>query len=119
MAGLKFTTDADTATLLKLAFRRAEEMGFAVTEMGNLSLRIRRGSLLLGIFTNLIVAYCDFELSVEEYDDANEVVLEWESPWWLGVVGVARTKGRAKELMKNLRDEVALRGSRIFDDKEF
>jgi hypothetical protein len=119
MAGLKFTTDADTATLLKLAYRRAQEMGFAVSETGNMSLRIRRGNLLLGIIMNPVVAYCDFKLSVEEYDDANEVVLEWESPWWIGVVGVARTKNQAKELMKNLRDEVSLRGSRIFDEKEF
>ena len=106
MAGLKFTTDTDVATLPKLAARRAQEMGYRVVETGPQSLRLQRGNLLLSLVANPFATYCNFRLAIETFGKANEVALEWDTPWWMGMLGVSSTKKAATELMQRLREEV-------------
>jgi hypothetical protein len=119
MAGLKFTTDLDAESLYKIAYRRAQDMGFTVREAGESAFTAKSGNMALSIAVGALSVYCDFRLSIEEYDDGNELVLERNTPWWTGMIGVSRVKNRANELMKNIKDEVELRGGRILREKEF
>jgi hypothetical protein len=115
MAGLKFTTDLDAESLYKVAFRKAQDLGYTVREAGPAAFTAQMGNVATSVLTG---AYCDFRLSVMEYDDGNELVLERNAAWWTGTIGVSRVKSRAKDLMKSVKDEIAHRGGKILGEKE-
>jgi hypothetical protein len=117
MPGLKFTTNLDAESLFKSAFRRAQDQGYTVRATGDRAFAATSGNMALSVLA--VSSYCDFRVSVEKYDDGNELVLERNSPWLLGAVGVGRVKSKAQELFKNLKDEVAQRGGQIRNEKEF
>jgi len=116
MPGLKFTTKLDAESLYKIAFRRAQDLGFTVRSIDDRAFSAISGSAAMTVVGK---AYCDFRIDVEEYDDGNELVLERNAPWWTGVIGISRVKSIAKDLFKCIKDEIELRGGKIEREKEF
>ena len=116
MAGLKFTTNLDADALYKLAFRRAQNLGYTVRAAGDQAFTAASGSVALSVLA--VSSYCDFRVSVEKYADGNELILERNTPWLLGVIGVARVKNKANDLMKNIKADVVQQGGRVLQEKE-
>jgi hypothetical protein len=119
MPGLKFTCDLDAEALYKIAFRRAQDLGFTVRAADDRAFVATSGSLPLSFVVGAFVAYCDFRVDVEEYEDGNELVLERNTPWWAGMIGVSRVKAKANQLVQNIKDEVELRGGKVTREKTF
>src|SRR3954452_23411583 len=117
MPGLKFTTNLDGETLHKLAFRRAQDLGYTVRATSDRVFSATMGNVALSVLA--LASRCDFRVSVESYDDGNELVLERNSPWFLGTIGVARVKSNANDLFKAIKEEVLKRGGKITNEKEF
>jgi len=117
MPGLKFTTNLDGETLFKLAFRRAQDMGYTVRATGERAFSATMGNVALSLLA--LSSHCDFRISIEAYDDGHELVLERNSPWLLGAIGVARVKSNARDLCQGIKDEVAARGGKVTNEKEF
>ena len=117
MPGLKFSTNLDADSLYKLAFRRAQDAGYTVRDLGNNAFSATMGSMALSVLA--VSSYCDFRLSVEKYGDGNELVLERNSPWMLGKIGVARVKAKADALFRNIKEETVVRGGKVISEKEF
>jgi hypothetical protein len=119
MAGMRFTTTAPAETVIDVAFRQARDLGFAVQEIDDLRLRARRGNLALSIVLGAFIAYCDFRLQLREYDEDNELSIEWSTPWWTGLIGVGRSKGHARKLMTAIGDVLEVKDFEVFDNKEY
>ena len=117
MAGLKLVTDLDANSLLKLAYRAAQDHGFSVAKIADDRFSAKRGNALFGLAA--ISAHCDFIISVETYDKEAELVLERNSPWWTGAIGVSRVTNRAQDLMKTFGEAVRLAGRRVIRETEF
>ena len=69
MPGLKFTTDLDAGALYKIAFRRAQDMGYTVRAIDDRSFTAAMGNAALSVVAGAFVAYCNFRVAVEAYDD--------------------------------------------------
>ena len=119
MPGLKFTTDMDADALYKIAFRRAQDLGYTTRGLGDNAFAATMGNMPLSVVVGAFVAYCDFRVDIEEYEDGNELVLERNTPWWTGMIGVSRVKSKALELVNHIKDEVNLRGGKVKREKEF
>ena len=119
MAGIKLVTDMDAKLLFKIAFREAQDKGFAVEKIGDRRFTARKSSMAVSILLGAFVAYCDFVVAVEDYDHETELVLERNSPWWTGVIGVHRVKSWATDLVKTIGDSIEDAGNRVIREKEF
>lgn len=119
MAGMRFTTDLDAKQLYKLAMRRADRMDFAIRETDRYAFAAESGSLPLSIFLGAFIAYCDFHVSVGEFEGDNELTLERNNPWWTGLIGISRVKTRASELLMKIKDDVEDAGGRILAEEDF
>jgi hypothetical protein len=117
MAGLKFTTNLDADALYKLAFRRAQNQGYTVRAIDDRAFSAVSGNTALSVLA--ISTRCDFRVSVEPYDDGNELVLERNHPSLLGVIGVARVKGKAQGLFRSIADDVVQQGAQVMNEREF
>ena len=117
MPGLKFTTNLDGEALYKIAFRRAQDSGYTVRTTGDRAFAATMGNMALSILA--VSSYCDFRIGVEKYDDGNELVLERNSPWLLGTIGVARVKSNLQDLCKSIKEEVVQRGGKVTNEKDF
>jgi hypothetical protein len=119
MAGFKLLTDLDAGKLYKVARRVARDMEFAVDTRGDYAFGAGKGNLVLSIVLGAFIAYCDFHVTVEEDDHASELIIERNNPWWTGMIGVKRTKNRAKELADAIADAIEDEGGRVLKEKEF
>src|SRR5262245_59137432 len=97
MSGQKLLTNLDADTLFKTAFRRAQNMGYTVREVGPRAFSAQSGNILTKM---LMASHCDFRIDVETYPDGNELVLERNTPLLSGVLVRGRIKGLAADLMK-------------------
>ena len=119
MAGVKFVADMTPEDLHQLARHVAKETGFAVHASGGLSFEAKMGNFTLSMIVGAFVAYCDFKVEVDAYDDGAELVLTRNTPWWTGAIGISRTKSWAKTLGDNIKKEVERSGYRVVKEKEF
>jgi len=120
MAGSKFVTDMPPEDLHKLARHVAKETGFACHASGGLSFEAKRGNFALSLLVGAFVAYCDFKIVVEPYDDDSaELILTRNSAWWTGAIGVGRTKSWATTLIDNCKKEVERSGYHVLKEKDF
>jgi hypothetical protein len=119
MAGFKLQTDLGSERVIKLARRVARDLEFSVQTRDDYSFGATKGNLILSIFVGAFIAYCEFEVSVEDDDDGCELIIERNSPWWTGIIGVKRTKNRAQELADAIGDAIEDAGGRVFGEKEF
>lgn len=122
MAGTKLLTKLDAKTCLKLAWRAAQDLGYSLTPIEDCSkcFTATKGSALLSVFTGPFSPHCVFEVSVNEYSDANEVVLVKNQPWVItGSAGVAKVNRQADDLMQAIGCAIEKAGGAILERKEF
>src|SRR5262245_45977844 len=103
MPGIKLLTKLDTQTCLKAAYRAAQDLGFSLTPIneGLRQFTASKGSVLFSMIAGSFSPHCRFEISTPSYPDANEVVLERNSPWLLtGSSGNTKVKQQADDLMQ-------------------
>jgi hypothetical protein len=119
MAGLKFVVNMPPEDLHQLARHVAKENGFAVHPSGGMSFEAKRGNFALSVVAGALVAYCDFKVVIDPYDDGAELILTRNSPWWTGAIGVNRTKNWAQSLADWIKKEVERSGYQVLKEKEF
>ena len=118
MAGFKIVTDLDVEDAFKIARRVAKGLGFVVERTDDLAFSARKGNLALSIFLGALIAYCDFQVYLEDHNGKTEVVIERNKPWWTGWIGLNRVKNAAKELATAVADDLEHQGGRILKEKE-
>jgi hypothetical protein len=122
MPGIKLLTKLDAGTCLKLAWRAAQDLGFTLTPLGAEVKRFTatKGNALLGMLAGAIAPYCAFNISIEAYPDANEIVLEKNSPWLTGgKIGVGKIDQQAEALLSEITRAIEREGSAVVGRKEF
>ncbi len=123
MAGLKLLTKFDAQTCLKVAWRKAQDRGYRLPPLEECAKRFTatKGSALVSMIAGPFAATpCVFQISVEEYGDANEVVLEKNKPWLVsGAAGVSKVNQQAEELMSAIACAIEKEGGTILERKEF
>ena len=122
MPGIKLLTKLDPHTCLKAAYRAAQDLGFSLTPIDDASRRFTatKGNVLVSIIAGPFAPHCHFEISTAAYADANEVVLEKNTPWLTtGAVGVGKVKKQADDLMQAIAAGIEKEGGTILDRKEF
>ena len=124
MPGIKLLTRMDPATCLKLAWRTAQDLGYSLTptpltECAK-SFTAQKGTLFFSMLAGPFAPHCHFRIFVESYSDANELVLEANTPWLTtGAVGVSRVRQRADELMQAVGCAIEKDGGTVVARKEF
>lgn len=116
MAGQKFLSNLDAEALYRAAFRRAQDMGYTVREVGERAFSAKSGNVLTKI---LMASHCDFRIDIETYPDGNELVLERNTPMFAGALVRGRIKGLATNLMQSIKDDVVAAGGKILRESEF
>lgn len=121
MPGEKFlVTRMEPLPVRNLVLNTAEDDGFEVEKIDRWTFRLTRGSLGASVVVGAFAEYCEFEVSVREYDEeTTEVVLERNTPWWTGLIGVARVKTAIRNLANRMKDRLEDRGARIPREAEF
>lgn len=121
MPGMIVTAEMDRDGALKLAKRVAKELEFEVESLGKRSFRARQGNLAASIIVGAFIAYCDFEIEIEpgRREGNVDIVINRNSPWWTGIIGVGRVKGRARQLAEEIGETIHRKGYRVRREKEF
>jgi hypothetical protein len=123
MPGLKLLTKLDPQTCLKVAYRAAQDLGFSLPPLESCGQRFTatKGSALMSVLAGWFTQqHCAFEISVAAYNDANEVVLEKNTPWLSGgSVGITRVNREAEELVRAIGCAIEKAGGTILERKEF
>jgi hypothetical protein len=119
--GVKLLTNMDPQLCLKLAWRAAQDRGYALTPLSDTTRRFTasKGNMIVGVLAGSLAPHCVFKIGVESYPDANELVLEMNSPWLSGASGVRKVKQAAEELIDAIVSAVEKEGGKITERKEF
>jgi hypothetical protein len=119
MAGILLVTGAPPEYLRDAALSASRELGFEVSSHDEWSHGASKGSLALSILFGAFVAYCDFKLYVLcPGDGTSHLVIERNNPWWTGVIGINRVKGRAVELANAVQQVMGQAGVPIYDRRD-
>ena len=120
MAGFKIVTNLKADEAFKLARRAAKDRGFTVQRTeDDLGFSAAKGNLILSIFLGAIIAYCNFQVLVDEFDDGtSDVIIERNKPWWTGWLGLNRVKNAAKQLVETIADYIHENGGEVLSQKE-
>jgi hypothetical protein len=122
MPGVKLLTKLDPPTCLKIAWRSAQNLGYSLTPIEECSKRFTatKGNLLMSALAGSLAPRCHFEIAVEAYPDAVEVMLERNTPWLTsGAGGVTKVNRQAEELMQSIACAIEKAGGAILERKEF
>ena len=122
MAGLKLLTNLEPQLCLKLAWRTAQDAGYSVTriEEGSKRFTATKGNMLFAALAGALAPRCSFEIAVEGYPDATELLLYKNTPWLTtGVGGVATVARQADELMQGIAGAIEKAGGTVSARKEF
>ncbi|MBI2805656.1 MAG: hypothetical protein HYX68_11820 [Planctomycetes bacterium] len=122
MPGTKLLTKLDAATGLRLAWRTAQDLGYSLTPLGEGANRFTatKGSMLGSFLAGALAPYCAFEISTGSYSDANEIILEKNSPGLLiGKMGLNKVNRQADELIAAIVNAIEREGGTILERKDF
>lgn len=120
MPGHAYITHADPNLLRDVAIHVSGQLGYGVEPRGPASLRVTQGSLTASIFVGAFIAYCDFAVDVVSHaDGTHHLVLQRNTPWWTGWIGVHRVKNRARELADAYGNELYRLGVDILQRNDF
>ncbi|MSQ94581.1 MAG: hypothetical protein EXR98_08485 [Gemmataceae bacterium] len=122
MPGTKILTKLDAAICLKAAWRAAQDLGFSLTPIadGAKSFTATKGSAVVALIAGAFAPQCVFQISVESYSDANELVLQKNKPWLSsGAVGVNKVNRQAEDLLSAIVRAIEKEGGAILERKEF
>jgi hypothetical protein len=120
--GLKLLTNMDPQLCIKLAWRTAQDRGYALPPLDDCARRFTasKGNGLLGmLLAGALAPHCVFEIAVEAYPDANELVLQMNSPWVSGAAGIRKVKRQADELLQAIACAIEKEGAKVLERKEF
>jgi len=119
MAGFIITTDMAPEKALRLACDVADGLDFEVSDVNSWTFRATKGSFPLSIFLGAFIAYCCFDVEIQDgsHHDEVDIVIIRNSPWWTGWIGVQRVKSRAKELAEAIADAVEKEGARVVRER--
>ena len=120
--GMKLLTNMDAQLCLKLAWRTAQDLGYSLTPLGDCAKRFTasKGNILLGAIAGALAPRSVFEICVETYPDANELILELNSPWLSsGIGGVRKVRRQADEFLQAVVCAIEKEGGVILERKEF
>lgn len=118
MAGITIVTDLDPKDALRTVRSAAKELGFKVYRVDDWELQIQKGNLFASIFLGAFIAYCNFQVFIEESRNKLKIVIERNTPWWTGLIGVSRVKGQAKSLADMVEDDIEDGGGKIYARKD-
>ncbi|MBX3460167.1 MAG: hypothetical protein KF696_09450 [Planctomycetes bacterium] len=114
MPGTLYVTNMPPDRLKHLAIHVAGGMEYGVQDIGPWSLSVGKGSLAASIFVGAFVAYCDFKVHISALPDGNtQLLLERNSPWWTGLIGVGRVKRKAVELADAYGNNILTQGFQV------
>lgn len=122
MPGLKLSTQLDPQTCLKLAWRAAQDRGYALTPIDDDSKRFTatKGSLIASVLAGPFAPQCVFQVTAESYPDCVEVSLERNHPRLMaGKIGADKVKRQADELFSAIASAVEKAGGTIKERKEY
>jgi hypothetical protein len=122
MAGVKLLTKLDAPTSLKAAWRAAQDLGFSLPKLEECAKRFTasKGNALVSMIAGSLAPHCAFQISVETYNDATEVVVEWSKPWiTTGTSGVAKVNKQADDLLAAIACGIEKAGGAVSERKEF
>jgi hypothetical protein len=118
MAGIKLVTDADPETALQIAWRTAQDLGFKLTPVLEGAFCASKGHMIWSMLVGPAAPHCSFRIAAFKYPDGTDLVLERNSPWTSGLLGLRRIQGEADTLMERVADAVARAGCKVIDRKE-
>src|SRR5262245_19439421 len=116
MPGILLITSLDAATALDAASDVGRRLGFSVRRAGNGELSVQRGNLAASILFGAFIAYCDFHVAIEQN---GKIIIERNSPWWTGFIGVSRVKSWAQGYADELQRAITDQGGKIINREEF
>lgn len=122
MPGMKLITALDPQTCLKIAWRTAQDLGYSLTPIEDTSKRFTatKGSAIANLLGGFLAPQCVFQVTVENYPDANEVSLERNEPWLSsGKIGVGKVKKQADELFNSIANAIEKAGGKIAERREY
>ena len=119
--GVKLLTNLDPQLCLKLAWRAAQDRGYSLTSIGETTKRFTasKGNAILGVIAGALAPHCVFQIGVESYPDANELMLDMNSPWLSGASGVRYVREQATELLDAIVAAIEKEGGKIIERKEY
>ena len=119
MAGIKLVTDAAPDKSLEIAWRVAQDQGFALTPVQDGAFQASKGHALWTVLAGAVALYCNFKITAQRYgDNTTDVVLERAVSWTSGMIGLRRTKAEADTLMQKVAQALEKDGSKVLERKE-
>lgn len=121
MAGHIIVTNLSEKAAEKLARAVARDLEFNVERDDDFTFTAGKGNLFMSLLLGAFIAYCKFEVEIApgKYDGEVEIVINRNSPWWTGMIGINRVKKRAKELADAIADAVEEDGGEVIKVKDF
>ncbi len=99
LPGNHLVTNAPAPHVLGLAQHMSQQLGFRLRPTSPWSFGAQKGNLAVSILLGAFIAYCNFNVYINQNPDGNTgLSIIRNSPWWTGVIGVRRVKRRADEL---------------------
>jgi hypothetical protein len=107
MPGIVLVTNMDASGAAAIVRKAASRLDFQVKEVADGEMELRKGNLAASIVLGMVVAYCNFHVSIRrKRDDTVEITIDRNSPWWSGTIGVSRVKNKVKELADEIEDRL-------------
>jgi hypothetical protein len=119
MTGIKLVTNVEPDKGLQLAWRAAQDLGFDLTPIQDSTFEASKGRAIWSILVGPAAPHCRFKLSAHAYPDGTtDLVLERNSAWTSGLIGLRRIKGEATALMDKVAQAVQHSGGQVVERKE-
>jgi hypothetical protein len=119
MAGIKLVTDAKPDTVLQLAWRAAQDLGFKLTPIENGAFTASKGHFVLSMLVGPAAPHCSFKISANAYPDGTtDVVLERNYAGASGLIGRRHINREAATVMDNAAEAIQKNGGKVIERKE-
>ena len=119
MAGIKLVTDMDPETALQLPWRAAQDLSFTLTPIADGSFSASKGSAIWSALLGPAAPHCQFKIVAKKYPDGmTDLVLERNSPWTSGRLGLRRINAEAQGLIDRTVEALEKNGGNIKERKE-
>jgi hypothetical protein len=119
MAGIKVVTDAKPETVLDLAWRAAQDLSFTVTPIRDGAFDASKGHVVWSMLAGNVAPHCNFRISAKRYPDGTtDLVLERNSAWTTGLLGLRRIKTEATAVIDKTVAAIQQLGSKVIEQKE-
>jgi hypothetical protein len=119
MAGIKLVIDMEPEKSLKLAWRAAQDMTFALTPVKDLAFQASKGHFLWSMLAGAAAPHCNFSFTAHRYEDGTtDIVLERNGALTSGLLGLRRIKAEADALMQKVSEAIQQNGGKVIERKE-